>query len=68
MFAARNARRQAVIACHREALEVLYAPSLCDSHSNGKQENNAEAMDTANNEKDRTDSIDLADLSFQYAE
>ena len=63
VLAAMNAWKQAMIIRDRAALEVLYASGLTYTHSNGKQENKAEAIETAVNGKDRIESIDLSDIS-----
>ncbi len=59
VLAALNAWRQAMIARDRESLDLLYAPGLIYTHSNGKQENKAEAIEAVVHGKDRIESIDL---------
>jgi ketosteroid isomerase-like protein len=67
VLAAMNLWKQAMIARDRAALEALYAPKLTYTHSNGRQENKAEAIEAVVNGKDRFESIDLEDTSvFVY--
>ncbi len=63
VLAAMNSWKQAMIARDRAALEALYAPKLVYVHSNGKQENKAEAIEAVVNGKDRFEAIDLEDIS-----
>ena len=63
VLAAMNSWKQAMIARDRAALESLYAPKLIYVHSNGKQENKAEAIEAVVNGKDRFEAIDLEDIS-----
>ena len=63
--AAMNTWRQAMVARDRAALESLYDPGLSYTHSNGKTENKAEAIDAVVNGKDRIESIELSDTSIQ---
>jgi len=63
VLAAMNAWKQAMIARDRETLEALYAPGLSYSHSSGKQENKAEAIEAVVSGKNRFESIDLADVA-----
>jgi ketosteroid isomerase-like protein len=63
VLAAMNAWRQAMIARDRAALEALYAPGLIYTHSNGKQENKGEAIETVVHGKDRIESLELSDIS-----
>jgi hypothetical protein len=63
VFAAMNTWRQAMVSRDRTALESLYGPGLSYTHSNGKTENKAEAIDAVVNGKDRIESIELADTS-----
>ena len=67
VLAAMNSWKQAMIARDRAALEALYAPKLIYVHSNGKQENKAEAIEAVVNGKDRFETIDIEDPSvFVY--
>jgi ketosteroid isomerase-like protein len=63
VLAAMDAWKQAVVARDRAVLETLYAPGLSFTHSSGKQENKAEAIEAAINGKDRIESMDLTDVS-----
>jgi len=63
VLAAMNSWKQAMIARDRAALEALYAQKLIYVHSNGKQENKAEAIEAVVNGKDRFEAIDLEDIS-----
>jgi len=63
VLAAMNTWRLAMMARDRAALEKIYAPGLSYSHSNGKQENRAEAIEAVVNGKDRIESIELKDIS-----
>jgi ketosteroid isomerase-like protein len=63
--AAMNTWRQAMVARDRAALESLYDPGLSYTHSTGKTENKAEAIDAVVNGKDRIESIELSDTSIQ---
>jgi ketosteroid isomerase-like protein len=60
---AMDAWTQTMIARDRAALEALYAPGLMYTHSNGKEENKAEAIDAVINGGDRIESIDLRDMT-----
>jgi len=58
-----NTWREAMIARDRAVLEALYAPGLSYTHSTGKQENKAEAIEAVVNGKDRIESIELTGTS-----
>ncbi len=61
--AAMSAWRQAMIARDRAALEKLFARELSYTHSNGRHENKAEAIDAVVNGKDRIESLELTDVA-----
>jgi ketosteroid isomerase-like protein len=63
VLAAMNAWKQAMIARDGAALEKLFAPGLGYTHSNGKHENKAEAIETAVNGRDRIESLELSDIT-----
>jgi ketosteroid isomerase-like protein len=63
VLAAMNVWRHAMVARDRAALESLYAPGLTYVHSNGKQENKAEAIEAVVTGKDRFESVDMEDIS-----
>lgn len=65
VLAAMDAWKQAMIGRHRAALEALYAPDLSYTHSSGKQENKAEAIEAVVTGKNRIESIELADISIR---
>ncbi len=58
-----NTWREAMIARDRAVLEALYAPGLSYTHSNGKEEDKAEAIEAVVNGKDRIESIELTNVS-----
>ncbi len=63
VLAAMNTWREAMIARDRAVLEEIYAPSLSYTHSDGRQENKAQAIEAVVNGKDRIESIELTDTS-----
>lgn len=63
VLVATNTWREAMIARDRAVLEEIYAPSLSYTHSNGRQENKAQAIEAVVNGKDRIESIELTDTS-----
>ena len=65
VLAAMNRWKQAMVARDRATLESLYDPGLTYTHSSGKTENKAEAIDAVVNGKDRIESIELADTSVK---
>jgi len=60
-----GAWRQAMVARDRAILEKLYAPDLTYTHSNGRQENKAEAINAVVNGKDRIEFIEIQDSSIR---
>lgn len=65
VLAAMDAWKQAMIGRNRAALEALYASDLSYTHSNGKQENRAEAIEAVVTGNSRIESIELADTSIR---
>jgi ketosteroid isomerase-like protein len=63
VLAVMSAWRQAMVDRDRAMLEKVYAPGLIYTHSNGRQENKAEAIEAVVNGKDRIESLDLTDMS-----
>jgi ketosteroid isomerase-like protein len=63
VLAALNTWREAMIAHDRAVLEEIYAPSLSYTHSDGRQENKAQAIEAVVNGKDRIESIELTSTS-----
>jgi ketosteroid isomerase-like protein len=63
VLAAMDAWKQAMLQRDKTALEALYASGLVYTHSSGKRENKAEAIETAVNGKEQIESIDIADPS-----
>ena len=63
VLAAMNAWKQAMLTRNRAVLEELYAPGLTYVHSNGRQENKAEAIEAVVNGQDRFESVDIQDPS-----
>jgi ketosteroid isomerase-like protein len=63
VLAALNTWREAMVARDRAVLEEIYAPSLSYTHSDGRQENKAQAIEAVVNGKDRIESIELTDTS-----
>jgi ketosteroid isomerase-like protein len=63
VLAAMDAWKQAILQRDKAGLDTLYAPGLVYSHSSGKRENKAEAIETAVNGKERIESIDITDPS-----
>jgi ketosteroid isomerase-like protein len=63
VLAAMSTWRQAMIARDGAVLEKLFAPGLSYTHSNGKHENKAEAIETAVNGKDRIESLELSEIA-----
>jgi hypothetical protein len=53
--------RHAMVARDRTVLEGLFAPGLIYTHSNGKHENKAEAIETAVKGKDRIESLEFTE-------
>ena len=54
--------KQAMLARDKAAFEKLYATDLTYTHSNGRHENKAEAIDAVVNGKTKYESIDIADV------
>jgi ketosteroid isomerase-like protein len=63
VLAAMSAWKHAMVTRDGAALVSLYAPWLIYVHSNGKQENKAEAIDAVVNGKDRFESVEMEDVS-----
>jgi ketosteroid isomerase-like protein len=63
VLAAMDAWKQAMIQRDRSVLESLYEFGLVYSHSSGKHENKAEAIEAVVNGKDRMESIEFVDTS-----
>ena len=63
VLAALNTWREAMVARDRAVLEEIYAPSLSYTHSDGRQENKAQAIEAVVNGKDRIESIELTGTS-----
>ena len=63
VLVATNTWREAMVARDRAVLEEIYAPNLSYTHSNGRQENKAQAIEAVVNGKDRIESIELTDTS-----
>jgi len=60
VLAATEAWRQAMLARDRTELENLFAAGLNYTHSNGRNENKAEAIEAVVNGKDKIESLDLS--------
>jgi uncharacterized protein (TIGR02246 family) len=54
--------KQAMLTRGKAAFEKLYATDLTYTHSNGRQENKAEAIEAVVNGKTKYESIDIADV------
>jgi ketosteroid isomerase-like protein len=63
VLTAMNAWKQAMIARDRATLEKLFAPGLSYTHSSGKHETKAEAIETAIKGKDRIESLELSETA-----
>jgi ketosteroid isomerase-like protein len=63
VLAAMQEWRQAMLSRDRAALELIYAPGLSYTHSNGRQENKAEAIEAVMNGKERIASIEMTNTS-----
>jgi ketosteroid isomerase-like protein len=63
VLAAMNAWKQAMIDRDEAALEKLFAPGLSYTHSSGKHETKAEAIETAVHGKDRIKSLELSETA-----
>ena len=62
VMAAMNAWKQAMLHRDAAALQKLYHPDITYSHSSGKLENKAEAIEAATNGKNVTEAIEIGDL------
>ena len=60
LLAATEAWKQAMLARDRAELEQIFAPELTYTHSNGRNENKAEAIEAVVNGKDRITSLELS--------
>jgi uncharacterized protein (TIGR02246 family) len=56
--------KQAMLTRDKSAFEKLYATDLMYTHSNGRQENRAEAIEAVVNGKTKYESIDIADVKI----
>jgi ketosteroid isomerase-like protein len=63
VLAAMNQWKQAMLARDRSVLEEIFAPDLSYTHSSGKQESKAQAIEAIVNGKDRYESIEMTDTA-----